>query len=368
MPDFAEAEVEEILFNRVVGACGDIGVITLNRPKALNALTQTMCIAIYEALRDWQNDPAIKAVVVKGEGEKAFCAGGDIRQLYDNGAEKVEESSTFFWHEYRMNAAIKHFTKPYIAIMDGITMGGGCGLSMHGRFRVATERLMLAMPETGIGFFPDVGGGHFLAQCPKHTGYYLGLTGNRINAADAHYMGFATHIINSSDIDLLLDALTRFEWTEHLDVSVSYVLDNLAKDAGQSALATMSDMIEQQFNHDSVDAICDALGSCDKDACKDWCAKTLKTLQSKSPTSVKVAFEQLKRASTMSFDDALKMEFTMTWHFMQNHDFYEGVRAALVDKDRNPQWKPNQLSDVSDETVAAYFDAVPVELDLSSRT
>ncbi|MDF1795265.1 MAG: enoyl-CoA hydratase/isomerase family protein [Coxiellaceae bacterium] len=364
MPEFAQAEVEEIIFNRILGACGDIGVITLNRPKALNALTQTMCIAIYEALNEWDADPAIKAVIIKGEGEKAFCAGGDIRQIYDDGADKVEQSSSFFWHEYRMNAAIKHFKKPYIAIMDGITMGGGCGISMHGRFRVATERLMLAMPETGIGFFPDVGGGHFLANCPKHSGYYMGLTGNRINAADALYTGFATHVINSNEIDVLIDKLTRFEWTEHLDVSVKYALDGMTIDAGKSHIAQMSNVIEKQFNHDSVEAICDALASCEQSECKTWCEKTLKTLQAKSPTSVKVAFEQLQRAASMSFDDALKMEFNMTWHFMLGHDFYEGVRAAIVDKDRNPQWQPAQLTDVSAEDVANYFSPVDVTLEL----
>ncbi|MDF1654081.1 MAG: enoyl-CoA hydratase/isomerase family protein [Coxiellaceae bacterium] len=364
MPEFAEAEVEEILFNRVLGPYGDIGVITLNRPKALNALTQTMCIAIHEALNDWQKDDAIKAVIVKGEGEKAFCAGGDIRQIYDSGAEKVEQSSTFFWHEYRMNAAIHHFTKPYIAFMDGITMGGGCGISMHGQFRVATERLMLAMPETGIGFFPDVGGGHFLSRCPDYTGYYMGLTGNRIDAADALYTGFATHVIDSGNMEQVIYELTHFEWGQNYAASVEYILSNNAVKTEESTLHKNAEMIKQQFNQSSVADICQALESCEKESCKEWCAKTLKTIRSKSPTSVLVTFEQLKRAADMSFDDALKMEFAMTWHFMLGHDFYEGVRAALVDKDRNPQWQPAQLTDVSADDVAQYFSDVPVALEL----
>lgn len=364
MTDLTDVQVEEIFFNRHVGSQGDIGMITLNRPKALNALSQTMCIAIHQALQDWQQDPAIKAVVIRGEGDKAFCAGGDIRQLYDNGADKVEESSSFFWHEYRMNDAIKHFTKPYIAILDGITMGGGCGLSMHGSFRVATERLMLAMPETGIGFFPDVGGGHFLARCPDHSGVYLGLTGNRIDAADALYTGFATHGIHSSKIDDMLYQLQHCEWGENLHESVDYVLSNWQSNMGDSQLAAMRDTVSKVFGCSSVADIVTALQECDQDSCQPWCAKVLKTLQQKSPTSVLVTFEQLRRAQSMSFSDALKMEFNMAWHFMQGHDFYEGVRAALVDKDRNPQWSPEHIEQVLVGDVDAYFEDVPVKLDL----
>lgn len=364
MSDLTEVEVEEIFFNRHVGSQGDLGMITLNRPKALNALSQTMCMAIDQALQDWQQDDAIKAVIIKGEGEKAFCAGGDIRQLYDNGAGKVEESSSFFWHEYRMNARIKHFTKPYIAILDGITMGGGCGLSMHGSHRVATERLMLAMPETGIGFFPDVGGGHFLASCPDSSGVYLGLTGNRIDAADAIYTGFATHTIKSSDLDDMLYKLMHTEWGENYHAVVDRVLADYYSDMGRSELESKRELIADVFGRATVADIIAALENCKTDACQEWCQKTLKTLNSKSPTSVLVTFEQLRRAASMSFNDALAMEFNMAWHFMQGHDFYEGVRAALVDKDRNPQWQPGQYFAVDEKTVNHYFDDVPVSLNL----
>lgn len=365
MPDLTEVEVEEIFFNRHVGSQGDIGMITLNRPKALNALSQTMCMAIDQALQDWQQDDAIKAVIVKGEGEKAFCAGGDIRQLYDNGADKVEESSSFFWHEYRMNARIKHFTKPYIAILDGITMGGGCGLSMHGSHRVATERLMLAMPETGIGFFPDVGGGHFLANCPDSSGMYLGLTGNRIDAADALYTGFATHTIKSSQVEDMLYKLMHIEWGQNYHAVVDRVLADYHSNMGQSQLESKREQVAELFGKSSVADIVAALQAYNTEACKEWCQKTLKTLSSKSPTSVLVTFEQIKRAAKMEFDDALAMEFNMAWHFMQGHDFYEGVRAALVDKDRNPKWQPDQLSAVDTQTVKQYFDDVLVSLKLS---
>jgi enoyl-CoA hydratase len=351
---------DEVLFERVKGASGDLGVITLNRPKALNALTQDMCIGIHQQLNAWGDDGSIKAVVIQGAGEKAFCAGGDIRQIYDNGASKAEDSSAFFWHEYRMIHAIFHFPKPYIALLDGITMGGGCGVSMHGSHRVATEFLMLAMPETGIGFFPDVGGGYVLPRCPDYSGYYLGLTGNRIDCADALYAGLATHAVSRDTIDALVKSLADTPLPDH--AAVDKVLGGFVYDAGESQLRMMRSVMNDTFSHDSVDGIMQALEACDDEPCKAFCDKALKSLKTKSPMSIAVAFSQLNRGKAMDFDAVLQMEFTMAWHFIKNHDFYEGVRAALVDKDRAPKWQPRSQDECDDAVIDGYFSAAPVSL------
>lgn len=355
----------EIQFECLDGPEGSIGLITLTRPKALNALTQWMCIALHEQLDIWREDDRIKAVVIRGEGEKAFCAGGDVRSLYDNGPDAAEDSAAFFWHEYRMNAAIYHFPKPYIALMDGITMGGGCGVSMHGRFRVATERLMLAMPETGIGLFPDVGGGYFLSRCPQHTGMYLGLTGERIHCADALFTGFATHAVESQKIAAWLEQLVQQSWSNDAFADVEKSLQAFSYAPGTAPLQAYAAWIEAKFAKDSVQEILASLESCDQDDCQAWCEKTAATIKAKSPTSVLVTFLQLQRARSLSFDASMKMEFRLACHFMKSHDFYEGVRAALVDKDRSPQWQPSELSAVANEDVLAYFEQTFAELDLS---
>jgi enoyl-CoA hydratase/carnithine racemase len=259
-----------------------------------------------------------------------------------------------------MNHAIFHFPKPYIALLDGITMGGGCGVSMHGSHRVASEYLMLAMPETGIGFFPDVGGGYVLSRCPDYSGYYLGLTGNRIDCADALYVGFATHAISRDEMDACVQALADAPLPDH--AAVDAVLSRFSYDAGASQLKAMSEVLTDVFSKDSVAHMMQALASHDEEGSQAFCAKALKSLKTKSPLSIAVSFEQIKRAQAMDFDAVMQMEFTMAWHFLKGHDFYEGVRAAIVDKDRSPKWQPATLIECAPDAVDAYFQEAPVHL------
>lgn len=356
--------LDDILFERVDGANGSLGVITLNRPQALNALTQTMCIQLHEQLNAWKDDDAIKAVVVEGAGDKAFCAGGDIKQIYDNGPGKAEESSRFFWHEYRMNHAIYHFPKPYIALLDGITMGGGCGVSMLGSHRVGTERLMLAMPETGIGFFPDVGGSFFLSRLPHHMGTYLGLTGQRIRAADAQFCALTTHTISSDSIASVKAALVDADYAKEPFAAVDAILQSFQVIQETSELERHYALIDAVFSKASVAAILDALEQGVDSVNCDFIDRALKSLRTKSPTSILVCFEQLKRARHMDFDAVMQMEFSLAWHLIEKPDFYEGVRAAIVDKDRKPVWQPKDFSLITDSEIQDCFVDVGISLEL----
>lgn len=328
----------DIQFTTKNGTHGNVGMITLNRPKALNALTEPMCISLHQQLMLWEDDSSIKAVVIQGAGEKAFCAGGDIRQVYDNGPDKAEESAQFFWHEYRMNKAIHHFKKPYIALLDGITMGGGCGVSMHGSHRVATERLNLAMPETGIGFFPDVGGGYFLSRLPKHIGWYLGLTGNRIKAADALASGYVNFSVSSDTLDALIAALAEKNFGDNPTVAVTDTINQFSLDMGDAPLQPYFDVIDKAFSAASVEGVLDALKSVENNACREWCETVLNTLLSKSPYSLEETFQQLMCARDLDFDAAIDREYEIAKRFLQHPDFYEGIRAAIIDKDRSPNW------------------------------
>lgn len=351
---------EDIIFSELSGKNGSIGHILLNRPKALNALTTEMCQAFYTQLTQWQNNKQIKAVIIQGEGERAFCAGGDIRSLYYNGKENVSEALNFFRHEYRMNAAIFHFNKPYIALLDGITMGGGAGVSMHGSHRVATERLVYAMPETGIGFFPDIGAGHFLSRLAERIGIYLGLTGDRINAADAFQFGIVKHVISSDKQSDIVQALTDLSFTARDHDKVSAVLDSFAVKPETSKLSNFRHQIADCFDASSINEIIVRL----EELNSDWSRHTLKKLQSKSPISLKVTFEQLRRAVNMKFDDIMNMEFNIASQFLRTPDFYEGVRAAVIDKDQSPHWQPASLKTVTDEMVQKFFsNELSLELD-----
>ena len=334
---------------------GSVGNILLNRPKALNSLTTDMCKAVHDQLKQWQADDRIKAVIIRGAGDRAFCAGGDVRQLYYNGKARLDESIEFFHHEYRMNAAIFHFNKPYISLWDGITMGGGAGVSVHGSHRVATERLLFAMPETGIGFFPDVGAGFFLTRCPGKIGYYLGLTGDRIGAADALQWGLATHVISSEEQDNLVDAFTNADLSKDAFAAVSHVIDGFTQKTEPAHLSDHQQSITDCFSGASVEEVMLRL----EENNSEWSLSVINALQLKSPTSLKVTFEQLSRAQHMEFDDIMNMEFNIARQFLNTPDFFEGVRAAVIDKDQSPQWQPNQLASVTKKTVQPYFLNVP---------
>ena len=338
----------DILFERK----GAWGVVTLNRPTALNALTWPMVEAFRAALVKWERDPAIGAVLVKGAGDKAFCAGGDIRWLHDEAKKDPARASGFFREEYRCNAAIHHFPKPYVALIDGVVMGGGVGVSVHGDFRVAGDRTLFAMPETGIGLFPDVGGGYFMPRLHDGLGLYYALVGARAKAADCMAAGIATHYVPSARMAELEAALIDLRPGARGHADIEALLDAFAADPGAAPVNALRPQIKALFSDvASVEALFDRLAADGGQFAKE----TLATLSRMSPTSMKITLEQMKRGHALDFDHVMAMEFRIVRRVMEGHDFFEGVRALLVDKDKNPRWNPAGLSDVADATLAAYF-------------
>ena len=336
---------------------GPLGLVTLNRPKALNALDLGMIRALHPALEAWAREPSVKAVVVRGAGGRAFCAGGDVRAVAASLGTPPPEgeeplSQAFFRAEYRLNHLIHHFPKPYVALVDGICMGGGLGLSAHGSHRVVTGKLVLAMPETGIGLFPDVGGGWFLPRMPGESGTYLGLTGARADAADALWLGYATRHVPAERLDALVEALGAADWStsEARDV-VDGVLSRFATDPGPSSLRTHAEAIARCFAKDRVE---DLLAALEAEG-TPWAEQTRATLGRMSPTSLKVTLRQLRRCRGRPYDEVVAVEYRLSQHVTALPDFREGIRAVLVDKDQKPRWNPPTLAQVREEDVAACF-------------
>ncbi len=344
------SEAQDVTFEVV----GCIGRIHLNRPQALNSLTREMCSVMHEYLDEWEANDAVRAVVVTAEGDRAFCAGGDIRKVTEAGRQDPIGARDFFITEYAMDAAIVDFPKPYICLIDGIVMGGGLGISVNGRYRVMSEKIMAAMPETGIGLLPDVGATAFLNAAPGRTGLYLGLTGHRLDAADAIHAGFGTHCVPSDRQETLLDALSSAQYLGDDFATVEGLINSFAADPGPSTLASRQREIDRLFAADKVEDIVAALESDGS----DFAATCAKTLTHMSPTSLKITAKQLIDHPGISPKDALVLEYRMVCHVLQRHEFYEGVRAAVVDKDRNPQWKPATLEDVSNDIVNAHFESL----------
>jgi enoyl-CoA hydratase len=346
-------EDTDILFGRK----GCVGTVLLNRPHALNAFTLGMYRKFEPMLRSWANDPDIHAVLVEGAGDRAFCAGGDVRAVYEAGkgiSGDPSFTSVFFVEEYRILPLIHHYPKPYIAVIDGITMGGGAGVSVNGAYRVATERTMFAMPETGIGLFPDVGATRFLNLCPSHIGRYLGLTGTRLGAADMLYCGLASHFVPHERVSDLIAALAGTAWEPgHEQAQVDSVLSRFAADPGPPPLAARQAVIDRCFAGETVEAILNALQSETRDP--GWAAETRAILLTKSPTSLHITLRQLVLGRGFNLEDALKLEYRMTQHVMAAHDFYEGIRAVLVDKDQKPRWQPENLAEIDEAATEAYF-------------
>ena len=329
----------DILFERR----GAAGLVTLNRPRALNALTHGMVVAMKAKLDEWAEDSAIACVVVCGAGERAFCAGGDIRAVRESGLAGTSYALDFWHDEYILNAAIKHFPKPYIALIHGVCMGGGIGVSAHGRFRVADESALFAMPETGIGFFPDVGGSYLLSR----RGYlcmYMALTGARLKTPDALFVQLATDFVPAGLTGAILEDLSAGR-------PVAETIASRAEDAGAAPLAALREDIERCFSLECVEAILEALDATGT----GWARETAAVIRTKSPTSLKLAFRELREGKRLPFDDCMRMEYRMASRILSGHDFYEGVRAVLIDKDNAPSWKPYALGGVSEETIAAYF-------------
>jgi enoyl-CoA hydratase len=340
-----------------LGRQGGLATILIDRPRALNALTLADYRQIDPALRGWAAGPSVRAVLVQGAGDRAFCAGGDVRAICEAGrgiAGDPALTSVFFREEYEVIRQVHRYPKPYIAIIAGITMGGGAGMSVNGAYRIATERTLFAMPETSIGLFPDVGATHFLNRCPGRVGRYLALTGARLKAADARYCGFATHFVAQQQVAELVAALDQIDWQPGRErAQVDALLAAFAGDPGPAPLAELRRAIDRCFAPDTVEAILEALAA--EASRSGWAAQTRADLLTKSPTSLKVTLRQLAVGHDFDLEAALALEYRLTQHFMAGHDFYEGVRAMLVDKDQRPQWRPATLAEVGEEMVAAHF-------------
>ncbi len=329
------------------------GVIRLNRPKAINALTLEMTRGIAEALTDFETNDAATMVLLEGAGERGLCAGGDIRGLYDSAKAGGDLGPVFWREEYILDARIAAYDKPYVAYMDGIVMGGGVGLAAHGRHRVVNEKTKLAMPEVGIGFFPDVGGTWLLSRAPGETGTYFGLTGQTMNGADAIAAGFADVFIPSKDWPAARAALTELDVCM-ADKDVRATLETFSEPAGDAPVAARRAEIDRLFAYDTMDDIFKALENDNS----DFARATLETLKTKSPVSMVVTLKLLRQArKSAMLEECLSREYIAALQVFVSDDFREGVRAAVIDKDRNPKWKPADLADVTSEIVARYFDA-----------
>ncbi len=326
---------------------GRAGVVTLARPHALNALTHDMLLRLEAQLKAWEDYPAVSHVVVRAEG-RAFCAGGDLMALYEARHDGLSQRP-FFADEYRINAYVGRYPKPYIALIDGIDMGGGVGISVHGRYRVATEHAIFAMPEVGIGFFPDVGGSHFLPRLPGHFGLYLGLTGNRIRWGDMRACGIATHTVPAQRLDALAAALESAD-------DAGAVLATFDTPVDPETSAHDFQTIVRVFSAGSVSAILDALSfRASADAFAD---KLQHVMLTKSPTSLCVAFRQIGDGAGRTMAQCMAMEYRIVSRMLTGHDFFEGIRTVLVDKGDRPVWKPASVADVDPSAVDAYFQPV----------
>uniref|UniRef100_A0A6G1SQS4 3-hydroxyisobutyryl-CoA hydrolase, mitochondrial n=1 Tax=Aceria tosichella TaxID=561515 RepID=A0A6G1SQS4_9ACAR len=340
---------------------GDKGVITLNRPKALNAINYEMAKRLESGLRVWDNDSQIRMVIIKSSSEKAFCAGGDVKFIRQAGPESGKK---FFRMEYTLNNVIGSLSVPYVALIDGIVMGGGCGLSVHGNFRVVTEKALFAMPETAIGLFPDVGASHFLNKLPGALGIYFGLTGQRLSGRDLFKAGIGTHFIPSDKLSSLEDDIMRLEKPDLLRI------DGIL----QKHQEQWQDEFRKEFSlkphigringiFGKANSVEDIVSGLEKDN-SEWARKHIEILSRMSPTSLKLTFEQLKRAKTMTLPECLKMEYRMACRVLENTEFYEGVRAVLLEKDNKPKWNPAKLEDVKESDINAYFEPLPNNMEL----
>ncbi len=339
MAEQAAGEAAEVLFERR----GRLGVVTLNRPKAVNALTAGMAAAMLETLTAWADDDAVAAVLVQGAGERGLCAGGDIVAIYRDMLDGGGTDTADFWAvEYRLNVLISDYPKPYVAFMDGLVLGGGVGISAHGSVRIVTERTRMGMPETTIGFVPDVGGTLLLSRSPGETGTHAALTGAHLSGADAIFLGLADWFVPSGQLADLADALE----TEPVDAAVA----RFAEPAPQSVLAAQQEWIDACYSSDDAAEIVDRLRTVGGEA-----VATADTIEAKSPTAVKVALASLRRAHGLSLAETLVQEYRVGLRFLGGPDFREGIRAQVVDKDRTPHWRPATLAEVSRDDVEAYF-------------
>ncbi|MCB5291853.1 enoyl-CoA hydratase/isomerase family protein [Arthrobacter sp. SO3] len=333
-----ESGAAEVLFERR----GRLGVVTLNRPKAVNALTAGMASAMLEQLTLWADDDAVAAVLVRGAGDRGLCAGGDIVAIYRDMLDDGDATADFWAEEYKLNSLISGYLKPYVAFMDGLVLGGGVGISAHGSVRIVTERTRMGMPETTIGFVPDVGGTLLLSRSPGESGTHAALTGAHLSGADALFLGLADHFVPSAKLEELAQALE----SEAADAAVA----RFAGEAPPSVLAAQQEWIDACYSSDDAEEIVRRLRTVGGEA-----SDVADTIEAKSPTAVKVALESLRRVRGLSLEEALEQEYRVGLRFLAGPDFREGIRAQVVDKDRNPHWQPATLAEVRRDDVESYF-------------
>ncbi len=341
---------DEVLFARH----GARAHVTLNRPDVLNAVTHDMVLRLEEQLRRWAEDDSVGVVSISGSGGRAFAAGGDIRKLHADGLQFGSQSCRFYADEYRVNTLVKRFPKPYVALIDGIVMGGGVGVSVHGSVRIAGPATKFAMPETGIGLFPDVGGSYFLPRLPGEIGMYLGLTGVRLGAADCVYAGIAQIHVASERSGEALASLDSVAWDGSLERAAAEVgrrLQCFVSPPGPGRLAADREAIDRCFSAPDLGAIFERL----REEATEWSAATLRELARKSPTSICMTFREIRNGASLSFEDCMRMEYRLARACMDGHDFYEGVRAIILDKDGAPRWDPPSLDRVDPEAIERAF-------------
>ena len=329
---------------------GGVGRIRLNRPKAIHALTTHMCEAMSEALLKWRSDDAVEAVIIDHAEGRGFCAGGDVVMLWRSGGGDAEDAKHFFFAEYRLNHLLFTYPKPTVAIMDGITMGGGVGISMPCKFRIATEATRFAMPETGIGLFPDVGGGWYLPRVPGRVGEFMALTGARLDGAECHYLGLATHYVEQASLPDMIDRIAT------TPQRVQGPIGTYAATPPEAKIEQNLPQIGRFFASDRLEEILKALEEDES----DWAQTELHTLRTKSPLSCKVSLRLMTEgANRTSFADEMKAEYALAGRVARTHDFREGVRALLIDKTNDPQWDPATPEEVSGEMLDVLFAPLP---------
>jgi enoyl-CoA hydratase len=331
-------QAPEVLFERR----GHLGVITLNRPKAVNALNAGMVAAVLEQLTTWAQDDAVATVLVRGAGDRGLCAGGDIVAIYQDLLAGGSATAEFWTTEYRLNALISRYPKPYVAFMDGLVLGGGVGISAHGSLRVVTERTRTGMPETTIGFVPDVGGTLLLSRAPGESGTHAALTGAHLSGADAVFLGLADHFVPSGSLPALAEALES--------ATAADAVGRFAEDPPASALAERREWVDAAYASDDAEEIVRRLRAAGGEA-----ADAAATIEAKSPTAVKLTLASLRRVRGFSLEETLAQEYRVGLRSLAGPDFREGIRAQVVDKDRNPHWKPATLAEVTAADVEHYF-------------
>ncbi len=344
--------VDEAGHDLVIERDGSAGIIRLNRPSALNAVTLDMVRGISRALNAFENDPAIATVLLEGAGERGLCAGGDIRSLYDNARTGSDFGEVFWREEYVLDARIAAFRKPFIAYMDGLVMGGGIGLAGHASHRIVTDRTRLAMPEVGLGFFPDVGGTWLLSRAPGEIGTYYGLTGSMMNGAEAVYTGFADFLVRTGDWRALRAAVTRLPAAAGA-ADVKRAVEQVSVKDEAAPIAAQRKLINHAFGHDKVEEIVAALES----DSSEFARKTLAAINEKSPRGLKLTLKMLRLGrSSSSLEECLVREYRAALGVYASADFVEGIRAAIIDKDRNPKWSPSRIEDVTPQMIEYYLE------------